>query len=80
MYRHPQQAVIATAARGVLAGLFAAYRMDAALLPDEWRRALPGEEPARSRHLADFIAGMTDRYAIARHRELIGPVDLPEGF
>jgi dGTPase len=32
------------------------------------------------RHIADFIAGMTDRYAISRHRELIGAVDLPDSF
>ena len=41
---------------------------------------LPPEEPQRSRHIADFIAGMTDRYAIARYREVVGPIDLPEGF
>ncbi len=40
----------------------------------------PAEEPARNRHIADFIAGMTDRYAVARYREAVGPIDLPEGF
>ena len=80
MYHHPQQAAVAEAARQLLGRLFAAYRADPARLPEEWRRTLPAAEPARTRHLADFIAGMTDRYAIARHRELIGPVELPEGF
>ena len=32
------------------------------------------------RKIGDFIAGMTDRYAIARYRELVGPVTLPEAF
>jgi dGTPase len=41
---------------------------------------LPAEEPGLSRHIADFIAGMTDRYAIARYREVVGPIDLPDGF
>ena len=31
-------------------------------------------------HIADFIAGMTDRYAITRHCAVVGPVTLPEGF
>ena len=32
------------------------------------------------RAIGDFVAGMTDRYAIRRYQELVGPVDLPEGF
>ena len=32
------------------------------------------------RTIGDFIAGMTDRFAVARHEELIGPVDLPDRF
>jgi hypothetical protein len=63
----------------MVAGLFAAYAADPALMPAEWREALPAEEPGRSRHIADFIAGMTDRYAIARYREAVGSIDLPEG-
>jgi dGTPase len=49
-------------------------------MPVEWAEALPDREPHRSRHIADFIAGMTDRYAVARYRELVGAIDLPEGF
>ena len=50
------------------------------LLPEEWRARLPTEEPGISRHVADFIAGMTDRYAVARYREVVGPIALPDGF
>ncbi len=32
------------------------------------------------RGIGDFIAGMTDRFAIAKHEELIGPVNLPDRF
>jgi dGTPase len=67
-------------ARGLLSRLFEAYAADPSLLPDEWRAALPEAEPERTRHIADFIAGMTDRYAISRHKDVVGPVDLPEGF
>jgi dGTPase len=80
LYHHPSQLEAADVARGVVAGLFAAYAGDPGLLPGEWRGALPVDEPGRSRHIADFIAGMTDRYAIARYREVVGPLTLPEGF
>ncbi|WP_156677883.1 deoxyguanosinetriphosphate triphosphohydrolase [Sphingomonas profundi] len=76
LYHHPSQRAIAERARGVIAGLAAAYRADPALLPPHWRDRLPPDEPARARHVADFIAGMTDRYALARYRALIGPMDL----
>ena len=80
LYHHPRQLAAADAAQQVVSGLSAAYRADPATLPEEWRERLPLADPARSRHIADFIAGMTDRYAVARYRELVGPIDLPEGF
>ena len=80
LYHHPRQLEAADAARVVVAGLFAAYAADPRALPEGWRERLPAEEPWRSRHIADFIAGMTDRYAIARYREVVGPIELPEGF
>ncbi|WP_288455820.1 deoxyguanosinetriphosphate triphosphohydrolase [uncultured Sphingomonas sp.] len=80
LYHHPRQLEAADAAHHVVAGLFAAYRGDPALLPEEWRARLPEGEPGISRHIADFIAGMTDRYAVARYREVVGAIDLPEGF
>lgn len=80
LYHHPLQLAAADAARKVVAGLFGAYDHDARLLPEEWRATLPHEDPNRARHIADFIAGMTDRYAIARYRECVGEIDLPEGF
>lgn len=80
LYHHPRQLAAADAAHGVVSGLFAAYRADPQALPAEWRDRLPADEPARSRHIADFIAGMTDRYAVSRYREVVGAIDLPEGF
>jgi dGTPase len=80
LYHHPRQLEAASAAQRVVSALFAAYRSDPALLPEEWRLRLPEGEPAVSRHIADFIAGMTDRYAVSRYREVVGPIDLPEGF
>ncbi|URW76909.1 deoxyguanosinetriphosphate triphosphohydrolase [Sphingomonas donggukensis] len=80
LYHHPNQLAAADAARRVVAGLFAAYRDDPARLPAEWRDRLPEADPDRSRHIADFIAGMTDRYAVTRYREHVGDIALPEGF
>jgi dGTPase len=65
-------------AQRVVTNLANAYRSDPALLPDGWQ-AQAGET-GRLRGIADFIAGMTDRYAIARHEELVGPVSLPDRF
>jgi dGTPase len=65
-------------AQRVVAGLFAAYRDDPSQLPDGWNR--DEDEVHRLRTIGDFIAGMTDRFAVARHEELVGKVDLPDRF
>ncbi len=80
LYHHPRQIDVAEAARGLVNQLFAAYAADSSTLPDYWRESLPHTEPDRARHIGDFIAGMTDRYAINCYRTIIGPIDLPDGF
>jgi dGTPase len=80
LYHHPVQLGISEQAGRIIAGLAAAYRADPLLLPPGWSDRLPEAEPARTRHIGDFIAGMTDRYAVARYREVIGPVEISEGF
>jgi dGTPase len=80
LYHHPRQMEVADKARTIVAGLAAAYAADPALLPESWRARIPADDPWRTRHIADFIAGMTDRYAVARYREAIGPIDMPEGL
>ena len=80
LYHHPFQLAAADIAERVVSALFAAYRADPAQMPETWRETLPADEPWRSRHIADFIAGMTDRYAVSRYRELVGAIELPEGF
>jgi len=62
-------------AERVVAGLAAAYLADPSLLPESWRRG--GDSVQQLRTIGDFVAGMTDRFAIARHEELVGPVHLP---
>jgi dGTPase len=80
LYHHPSQLAVAEKAGLIVAGLAEAYLADPSLLPPAWAAALPAEEPARTRHIGDFIAGMTDRYAISRYREVIGPVEMPDGL
>ncbi|HEU0044321.1 deoxyguanosinetriphosphate triphosphohydrolase [Sphingomonas sp.] len=79
LYHHPHQLTAAAAARTVVAGLFDAFHAEPALMGDRWS-VVPSDEPGRSRQVADYIAGMTDRFAVSKYREIIGPVELPEGF
>jgi dGTPase len=71
MYRHPRILRIMTDAEGVVCDLFNRYAASANEMPAEWAgRAAAGDEPARLRAIADFIAGMTDRYALIEHERL----------
>jgi dGTPase len=78
LYYHPEQLATAERARDVIARLFVAYSQDASTMPDSWLTRLPTSDPGRSRHIADFIAGMTDRYAIEQVRQIYGRA--PEGL
>ena len=75
LYGLPELKPVRAEAQRVVADLAAAYRVNTALLPPDWRR--DGAEREQLRTLGDFIAGMTDRFAIARHEEVVGPVHLP---
>ncbi len=79
MYRHPSVRALRDPSQRVVADLFAVLHADPARLPPRWRATLPAAEPERARHIADFIAGMTDRFAIRQYEALIGPAPLPEG-
>ncbi|MEM8725296.1 MAG: deoxyguanosinetriphosphate triphosphohydrolase [Pseudomonadota bacterium] len=78
LYYHPEQVSAAERARDVVAKLFAAYSQDVTLMPDEWYRRLPAEQPARSRMIADFIAGMSDRFAMQSCAAIYG--EQPSGL
>ncbi|NVD45670.1 deoxyguanosinetriphosphate triphosphohydrolase [Qipengyuania atrilutea] len=78
LYYHAEQIETAERAREVVAKLFAAYAQDNQLLPNPWQEALPPSEPHRTRHIADFVAGMTDFYAMQQCRKIFGHV--PSGL
>ena len=64
LYYHREQVAAAERARDVVARLFAAYAQDARLMPEDWQARLPEHDPQRARVIADFIAGMSDRFAM----------------
>ncbi len=69
LYRHAQVRHNTERAQQVVAELFAAYVRRPAEMPEEHARA-----PRRERAVADYIAGMTDRFALREHQRLTGRV------
>ena len=67
LYRHPQVEATIQAARQIVRELFAAYCADPAQMPASF-----AARAERERAVADFIAGMTDRFAISEHERLTG--------
>jgi len=68
MYRHARVMRVMDDAEKVVRDLFAHYAETPADLPAEWAHAATlTDENARARHIADYIAGMTDRYALIEH-------------
>jgi dGTPase len=71
VYRHPRVMRVMGDAEDVVVELFQRYANDPGALPAEWRdEARAHDARAYARHVADFIAGQTDRYALAEHRRL----------
>jgi len=73
MYRHDRVNRMSSEARGIVRDLFALYLAEPQYLPNEWRRlAGPPDDAQTARVAADYIAGMTDRFALDEHRRLFG--------
>ena len=71
MYRHDRIMRIMRDAERLVCALFARYLDRPDDMPAEWAQIVDsGDTAARSRHIADFIAGMTDRYALTEHARL----------
>ena len=80
MYSAAAVARLRDPSQRVVEGLFAAYHADAHTLPVRWQASLPPAEPDRARHIADFIAGMTDRFALREYERVVGRSPLPAGI
>ncbi|WP_284124762.1 deoxyguanosinetriphosphate triphosphohydrolase [Parerythrobacter aestuarii] len=72
LYYHRQQVEAGDQARDVISRLYAAYDQQPEMMGGGWADVLPNEEPGRSRHVVDYIAGMTDRYALEQCRQIYG--------
>ncbi|WP_118134379.1 deoxyguanosinetriphosphate triphosphohydrolase [Oceanicella sp. SM1341] len=75
MYRHWQVRRMRRKAAIVVKDLFNIFLEDTGMLPDEWRRKanFAGEGVGRARVVSDYIAGMTDRFALQEHRKIMDP-------
>ncbi len=72
MYRHERVNRMTAEARGVVRELFELFLGDPGRLPVEWRQLTKGpRDPATARVVADYVAGMTDRYALGEHERLV---------
>jgi dGTPase len=73
LYGHEQKLEMTRRAQRIIEDLFAAYSADLSRLPQEFAaRAASLDENGRARLIADYIAGMTDRFAIKAHEALAG--------
>jgi len=71
LYRHPTVMAVRARAEEVVVDLFGAYMRDPATMPEGWREVLErADERVRARHVTDFLAGMTDTYALKEHMRL----------
>jgi dGTPase len=67
LYQHYQVLRMTNKARRIVTDLFGAFKEDPRLLPPQYQEMAKADKP---RAIADYIAGMTDRYAIREHRRL----------
>jgi dGTPase len=71
LYRHPEVMRVRGEAEQVVKDLFDVYYADPRTMPEGWREGLDrAEDRIKARSVADFLAGMTDTYALKEHRRL----------
>ena len=75
LYRHYRVVRMQVKAERIIADLFHAYRAEPTMLPDQFQFYL--EKRGLERTICDYIAGMTDRYAIEEHQKLFNPLERP---
>lgn len=74
LYQHYLVARMANKARRIVKELFEAFRADPKMLPPQYRESV--EDHPLERAIADYVAGMTDRYAIREHRRLFAVAEI----
>jgi len=81
MYRAPSVMEVRAQVTEVIDGLFPLFLQHPDLLPEEWCTDVQAaaDETALARIVADYVAGMTDRFAIQEHARLFGVAPLTGG-
>lgn len=78
MYRHYKVNRMTSKARRVVRDLFDLLIAEPALMPPDWQKGCDGaRQPLTARRVADYIAGMTDRFALEEHGRLFDPLVKP---
>ncbi len=75
LYRHFRVVRMQVKAERIISDLFHAYRTEPAMLPEHVQFFV--EKRGLERTICDYIAGMTDRYAIEEHQKLLNPLEKP---
>jgi len=75
LYRNFRLVRMSVKAERVLTDLFNAYRSSPTILPRHIQEWIP--ERGLERAICDYLAGMTDRYAVEEHQKLFDPLVLP---
>ncbi len=70
MYRHWSVRRMRRKAAIIVQDIFGIFMSDPGMMPPEWQIASKGDETVRARVIADYIAGMTDRFALHEHAKL----------
>jgi dGTPase len=72
VYRHPRVVGVMAGAEAIVRDLVAHYRAAPSALPAPWNRTVGQltSPDAQARTIGDFVAGMTDRFALEEHRRL----------
>ena len=71
VYRDAWVMKVMSRAEDIVSDLFGAYQRSTAAMPADWQALAEGkDELTRAVHICDFVAGMTDRYAMQEHRRL----------
>ena len=77
LYRHYKVMRMSSKAQRIIGELFAVFMEDPRLLPPQFQAHADAD---RARAVADYIAGMTDRYAIREHRRIFAVEEVPVSF
>ena len=80
LYRHYRVMRMGVKAQRIISDLFGIFMEDSRLLPPQFQPPAGQAEGKCARAVSDYIAGMTDRYAIREHRRIFAVEEVPASF